>query len=126
MWQNMDFWIFAVSGAIAMLAALYLEIFHGPSGVEEEGIAGGIATALYIAIFLMAFSGSMALQNRVPFPPFTWLRWLHERVPSDCRDGCIESIPYDFALMFLLVPVGLVCIAFVWGPSWLIRSLRRR
>ena len=128
MWQNIDLWIFAVSGVIAMLAALHHEIFQWRSSDEIAELVEGV---IKIATFLAAVSGSVVLQRRVPSPPFTWLRSLWENVPDQCSwvsplRMCTEAFAFSLAFAFLLVPVGLVCLAIVWAPCFLIRSLHRK
>jgi len=126
MWQNIDLWILAVSGVIAMLAALWHEVYHWQS---SDRIAELVETVIKLATFLAAGSGSYALQNLMPSPP---LQSLWENIPDQCKwnffhwDMCTEGFVFYLALAFLLVPVYFVCLAIVWAPSWLIRSLRRR
>ena len=96
--QNKDLWILVVLGVPAILMNLYYQMFGWRRNDRDMYF-----TPLLV-IFLLALVGSFILPRHVPYPPFTWVQWLWENIPSDCgADGCWQEIPYAGAFLLMSV-----------------------
>ena len=110
--QNIELWILAVFGVAAILMTLYYQIFVWRSNDRDFSVP-------VIVTFMLGFVGSFILPSHVPYPPFTWVQWLRENIPSSGCGGrgvCWQEVPYFFAFMLLGLAIGAVCLVILWGP----------
>jgi len=111
--QNMELWILAGLGVVGVVSGLHYQVF----GWRRN--SRGMDLSL-LAIFLLAVSGSFVLPYYLPYPPFTWLRWVAENVPSECSAACWER---DLVFVSSAIATGLGIFAsmvvVLWGPWWL-------
>jgi hypothetical protein len=111
--QNMELWILAGLGVAGVLSALHYQVFGWRRNSRSMDLS-------LLAILLLAVSGSFVLPYYLPYPPFTWLRWVAENVPSDCSAACWER---DLVFVSAAIATGLgifgSMVVVLWGPWWL-------
>ncbi len=117
--QNKDLWILVVLGVPAILTTLYYQINVWRRNYENMSVP-------LTVIVPLALVSPFILPRHVPYPPFTWVQWLWENIPSDCgADGCWQEIPYAGAFLLMSVAISAVSLVILWGP-WLLSPWRHQ